>query len=527
MIPSDLPKGTVLAETKEPQSIFDGVNLNLDTGKATMTNRSGWTASLLVITLAAPLHRAAGSEDPKAATEAATPVLNLGQCLQIARENNRSKPASRFSVEIAEAQLAQALSSYWPQLSAKASAMRMDEDPNFLFPEATVTVPASTIVATTPLGQLPVSVPAQTVTVREQDIKVMDRDAALATLSLVYPVYTGGLRPALVKRAESGVAAAKQEARRADLQVVYDVKRFYWGAVLAKNLSRVAADSLARMEVTLELTESVYKSGSTRVKKTDFLRNKTVVEALRSTLAFLKGNERLTRAALTNALGLAWDTEIEVYDEEIPFQPYGADLRKLVGNAYSFSPDWARLEEGINATEAQVDEKRAGYLPRVALVGNLAHVENSYSKGAVTPQNRNSWSVGVGLELPLFNGFRTRGEVAEAKARLGKIKEQQILFREGIALQVKDVLIQMVRSQEQRQAMEAASKSAGENRDLNERAYQEDLVETKDVIEAQLVDSFMKASNEKTLYDHVEAQARLEFVVGRELEFILQQASKP
>lgn len=483
-----------------------------------MMKRLHRTTALFAISVSLPL---------RAGDIGAVRLLDLAQCLQIAQENNRSKTASRFSVEIAEAQLAQALSSYWPQLSAKASAMRMDEDPNFLFPASSISVPASTFLATTPAGPLPVNVPAQTVAVPEQDIKLMNRDTAVASLSLVYPVYTGGLRPALVKRAESGLAAAKQEARRSDLQIVYDVKRFYYGALLARNLSRIAAESLARMEVTLELTESVYKSGSTRVKKTDFLRNKAVVEALRSTLAFLKGNERLTLAALTNALGLPWDAEIGVADERIPFKPYAADLRKLVGNAYAFSPDWARLEEGIKATEAQVNEKQAGYLPQVALFGNLTHVENSYDKGAVTPQNKNSWSIGVGLELPLFNGFRTRGEVAEAKARLGRIKEQQILFREGIALQVKDVLIQMVRGQEQRVAMEAASKAAGENRDLNERAYQEDLVETKDVIEAQLVDSFMSASNEKTLYDHIEAQARLEFVVGRELELIVQPASKP
>jgi len=500
-----------------------------------MMNRPAWTAVLLAIYFAAPIQRAAGSDGalagsppgPDAAKVPAARVVTLGQCLEIARENNRSRTASRFSVEIAEAQLTQALSSYWPQLSAKASYLVMDQDPNFIFPETTVTIPSSTIVVSTPLGPLPMTVPAQSATVPEQNIKLMSRETGLGSLNLVYPLYTGGLRKALTRRAESGLEAARQEVRRTDLQVVYDVKRFYYGAVLAKKLSGIAADSLGRMEVTLELTESMYKGGSTRVKKTDYLRNKAVVEALRSTFAFLKGNQALTLAALTNALGLAWDVEIDVADEAIPFLPYEADLKKLVGNAYSFSPDWARLEEGIKAAAAHVDEKKAGHLPQVALMGNLTHIENAYDKGMMTPRNKDSWSVGVGLELPLFNGFRTRGEIAEAKARLGMMKAQEILLREGIALQVKDVLIQMVRGQEQRLAMEAASKAAGESRDLNERAYQEDLVETKDVIEAQLVDSFMKASNEKTLYDHIEAQARLEFVIGREIESVVLRGSKP
>jgi len=259
------------------------------------------------------------------------------------------------------------------------------------------------------------------------------------------------------------------------------------------------------------------------VKKTDYLRNKTVVEGLRSTVALLKGNERLALAALTNAIGLDWDAEIGVSEEEIPYRPYEADLKKLVGNAYSFNPDWKKLEEGIKATEAQVEEKNAGHLPRIALVGNLTHIENSYDKGMVTPENKHSWSAGIVMNLPLFQGFRTRNEVREAQARLEKIRHQKVLLREGIALQVKDVFLQMARSQEQRQAMQEAVKSAEENRDLNERAYQEEMVETKDVIEAQLVESFMKANNEKTLYDHIESQARLEFVVGKEIESILQE----
>jgi outer membrane protein len=272
----------------------------------------------------------------------------------------------------------------------------------------------------------------------------------------------------------------------------------------------------------LELTGNLYKGGSTKVKKTDYLRNKAVVEGLRSTVALLKGNEGLALAALTNAVGLDWDVEIDVADAELPYRPSDANLAKMVGNAYAFNPDWKRLEEGVKASEAQVDEKSAGHYPQIALVGNLTHIENSYDKGMATPDNKDSWSAGIVLELPLFRGFRTKNEVREAKARLERVRQQRVLLREGIALQVKDVFLQMVRSQEQRDAMEEAVKAAEENRDLNERAYQQELVETKDVIEAQLVESFMKANNEKTLYDHIEARARLEFVVGKEIESALQ-----
>jgi outer membrane protein len=63
--------------------------------------------------------------------------------------------------------------------------------------------------------------------------------------------------------------------------------------------------------------------------------------------------------------------------------------------------------------------------------------------------------------------------------------------------------------------------AATDNRELNERAYQSELVETKDVIEAQIMESLMQAQFQKVLYDHVEIRAKLNFVVGQEVNKFL------
>jgi outer membrane protein len=447
--------------------------------------------------------------------------LTLQGCIDLALENNRSRAASRFSIEIAEAQHRQAVSAYWPQVGIRATYSIMDEDPNFIFPASAVNVPAMTAVAQTQLGPIQVSVPSSTISVPQQDIKLMDRENFLATLHAALPLYTGGKISSVVRQTEQGMRAAKEEARRTDLQVIYDITRYYYGAVLARDLLQIGRDTLARMEVTLELTENLYTKGSGKVKKTDYLRNKTVVEWLRSAVSALEANEKLAKAALTNSMGIPWNTRIEVAAGDIPYTPVRADLPELVGGAYRFNPDWARLEAGLEAASAKITEARSGHFPKIALFGNLTRIVNSYDAGIVTPDNKNSWTVGIALELPIFNGLRTTGEVREASARLRKLKEQQALLREGIALRVKHAFIQLVSSQQQKVSSEAAAASAEENRDLNERAYQAELVETKDVIEAQLIESLMKAQFQKALYDQVEARADLDFVVGKEVSDLM------
>jgi outer membrane protein len=450
--------------------------------------------------------------------------LTLQNCIDLALQNNHARAASRYGIEIAEAQHRQALSAYWPQVGIKATYSIMDEDPNFIFPSQGMRVPASTIIATTPLGPMPIEIPANTFVIPEQNVKLMDRQNFVASLNGTLPLYTGGKISSIVRQAEQGIRAAKEDSRRTDLQVAYDTTRYYYGAVLGKELLKIGRDTLSRMEVTLELTENLYTKGSGRVKKTDYLRNKTVVEWLRSAVSSLEANEKLARAALTNTMGIPWNTPIEVAAEALPFRPVWSELQNLVSETYRFNPDWARMEAGLTAADAKISEAKSGHLPKVGLFGSLTRIVNSYDKGIVTPENRNSWAVGVGLEIPLFDGLRTTNEVREAKARLAKLKEQQVLLREGLALQVKHLFIQLMRSQDQQTSTGAAAIAAEENRSLNERAYQEELVETKDVIEAQLMESLMKAQHLKTLYDHLDASANLDFVVGKEVMALIEGA---
>ena len=444
-----------------------------------------------------------------AATSEDSLLVSLNDCIDMALKNNHFRPASQFAIKIAEAQRKQALSAYWPQLKANSVYTVMDQAPNFLFPASQMAVPPMKIL-NFDLELPPVDVP-------EQDVKLMDRKNWLSTLNLTYPLFTGGLIRSYNRQAKSAVEIAKQEARRTDLKIIYDVKRFYYAALLARNVRQITEEALARLQATLDLTENLYKKGSGKVKKTDYLKNKVVVDNVRALVAKMRNSEKIAKAALVNTMGLDWKTCIKIKAQEIPFDPYPTDVNKFISGAYQFNPDWARLKEALKIFDAKIGEARSGYFPKVALMGTLGHIENAYDKGMVTPRNKDLWTVGIGIQLPLFSGFRTRNQVKEARARLDKLSEQKILLREGLALQVQYVFLQMASAQEQQQALKDALTAAEENRSLTERAYQFELVEEKDLIESQIIESFMKAQYQKILYDHIETQAHLDFIVGEKV----------
>ena len=466
--------------------------------------------------------------------------LSLQDCLDIAFVNNRLRAISRESVKIAEAQYGQALSGHWPQLKFSMTAIRMDEPPMFVFPSQPLPLgaaaqPFAEAIANAQLAKLGItpdsiglaaynaalaSATQQAMTglsstsMPAQNIKLMDRDLLTSTLSLILPLYTGGKVSALTQQAKAYVDVSREESRMTDLQIVRDVKQYYYGHILARQIHRLGRETLERFEATEALTENVYQHGSGKVKKTDYLRSRVMTSAVRSAIELMKSNEDLSKSALANAMGLSWNTPIIVAEMEIPFTPVGGDLEALVAKAHQNNPQMSQVRLGLAAREAKITEARSGHLPVVALFGNVVRLDNSYSGGMMTDENRNSWQVGMSLELPIFNGFRTSKEVQEARFRLEKLKQESLLLSEGVALQVKNAFLQIARSQGQVKTMKEAMDAAVENRQLNVRAYSQEMVETKDVIEAQLMEFLMHGQYLKALYDHQIHTGYLECLIG-------------
>lgn len=467
---------------------------------------------ICLLATAVPVFAEAG---PEAESNILRQEAGLDECIQTALQNNHRRPASRYAVEAAEAQHRQALAGYWPRVSLKGGYRHMDESPNFIFPASTMSLPMG--------GSIPITIPGVGIVpvdrfpVPEQDVKLMDEESTIGSLEGAWLITDGGMRKGYREQTTGLVELMKQKSRRTDLEIVDSVKRLYYGAILAAQLHQVGNDTLARMEATLGLTETMYKEGSGRVKKTDWLDNKVMVESLRAMVALLEKNESMSRAALANTMGMAWNCSVTPADVQIPFDPFQGRLEDLVSAAYRFSPDWTGIEAGIRAAEGAVKTAKSGHYPKLALTGELHKLWNDYDGGIVSDRNKQGWTMGLGMEIPLFDGFLARHKVAEARARAAKIQEEQFLLKEGIGLRIKDIFLSLIAAEKAHKATLGAMEAAAENRDLNTRAYQQELVETEKVIQAQLMEALTAVQHYKARYDHVALKSQLNLVVGTEI----------
>ena len=438
------------------------------------------------------------------AAQSQAKVLSLNDCIKIALENNHKIKASEQGVNIADARKKQAESGYWPQLSAKAAYTLMDQDPLFILPGFKINLPS--------ISFLGMDVNIGNFNVPQQNVKLMDKQNINAGVELTYPIYTGGKVQALNTEAENGIEIAKQDFRKNNLQVEYDVKRFFYAAVLAKKIYKISTEALERLEMTLSLTENMYKNGSGKTTKLDYLKNKVIVDQVRTIVNEFKKNVGLSKDALAFTLGT--HNKFEVPDVEIPFNNDSLKIEMLLKKAYNNNPEYAQANAAELVFKAKTEEAFSGYLPNIALIGSFNQNFNSYKYGVVNKENSTMWMIGVGAEIPIFNGFRTANEVGEAEARLKELIENKNLLHDAIALQIKAAFSKVETSSENVKNTLEAKTTAAENRSLNERAFKQEMAEAKDLIEAQIMESLMNIQYQKALYDHLEAESNLELLTG-------------
>lgn len=428
--------------------------------------------------------------------------LSLNDCITLAKENNKQKQIAQSKVEVSKSYLKQAESGKWPSLDLTSKALIQDEPQNFIFPASTFVVPPIN------MGQLTVSMPP--IDIPAQDIKLMDNKSIMTDLTLVYPVFTGGKISSIINQVENNILISRNNVALSESEITLNVKKAYYGVILTQQLLKIGKDAFERFEATYHLTESLYQTGSGTVSKLDFLKNKMSLETFRGIVSELKSKNGVAESGLKYYLGLPLDSDISIKDSTLELEFVTPDENETINELISSNIFLKNLEIAKSIYHAKIDEAKSDYYPSLALFGNYHRFDNQYDNGFATKQNKNVFTAGLGIQLSLFNGFRTAGKVEESEAELKGLELQKIFVEESLKMKLKQLLIELKKSEDKIISSKEAMEAASENRDLNLRAYQNEMGEVADFIEAQIMEAFMMAQYQISLYERAELKAQLE-----------------
>lgn len=225
-----------------------------------------------------------------------------------------------------------------------------------------------------------------------------------------------------------GARAAREQRRaaaasvtQAELELAAGVARAYYGAQLASEGARVATVALEAARADAERVRSMLRNEM--ATELDLMTVELHVASMEQRSIEARGEAEAAAAALQHALGLPLDQATELSST----LPEAEDDGGQVGGMTRVSVDQLPLHEHpevsrAEATEAAVAAAHRASLARFAPVLAAAAELQSHRSQLVGGQHGESWTVGLVLQVNLFNGLQDLAQRRATEADLDAVR---------------------------------------------------------------------------------------------------------
>ncbi|HVN85289.1 MAG TPA: TolC family protein [Candidatus Binatia bacterium] len=276
------------------------------------------------------------------------------------------------------------------------------------------------------------------------------------------------------RRADADVARAR--LRFVDLDLVFHVTQHYYDLLAAKQTVKVFEQAVAQRQEHLH--EAEVKAQAGLKPEIDTYTAKAALARAKLHLVDARNGVDDAKVALDNAMGLGSNAPDYHQADVLTYEEIGEPLESFLQAALDQRPDLKMLVDEARAAGAHIAQFKSDYLPTVNATAGYS------ARGQELPAS-NNFDVGVIVSWPLFNGFLTDHEVAEAKLHQDAIRQAIDDLRQRIFLQVKSGYLDWQASRERIRRAEQTVAAARAELDLAEKRYESGLGNIIELTDAQ------------------------------------------
>jgi outer membrane protein TolC len=331
---------------------------------------------------------------------------------------------------------------------------------------------------------------------------------AATTVELRQNLWDAG-RTTLGRRAAgAGFDAVRAARGRTRDEIAFRATRTFWDAVLADDTVGVLRDARAAARANRDIAARLLEEGL--VVPSDVLSAEVRLSELEAALIRAEQHVRTSRAALVEALGVgAHETFLLRPPEVAPRAPDGT-LDHRVAEALVARGDLRAIDARIR--QARVGERiaRSHRLPEVGL-GAAYRLDDDAPFGA----DGSSWSVGLALRVPLFDGLETRARLARARADRARLESQRRRLVEGIRLEVTGAWAAGAAAARRLEVAEGALASAEEALRIVRDRYEEGMAVVVELLGAESALTAARGTRVAAASELALAGAALDLATGR------------
>lgn len=433
-------------------------------------------------------------------------TLNLDSCRTLALSNNKELRMSKEKVNAAHYQQKAAFTNFLPKIDMMGTYMRTEKEISLLSDDQKSAI-SNIGTAVAPMGQklqqilssdpslAPLLTPLQSVmgtlpgALNQVGQGMVDalrtdtRNMFGGMVTLTQPIFMGGKIIAYNKITKFAEQLAESQHVTELQDVILNTDQAYWQVISLVNKKKLAESFL---ELVTKLDSDVSKMVAEGVAtKADELSVKVKVNEAEMTLTKVENGLSLSKMVLCQLCGIPLDTPITLADESMEnITLPDTYIEGNVNTALSNREELKSLELASKIYRQKVNVTRSEFLPSVGLTATYLVTNPSLVNG-FERKMRGMWGVGMMVKIPVFHWGEGIYKVKAAKAEANIAQYKLDDVKEKVELQVTQASYKVNEATKKLAMAEKNMAKADENLRYANLGFQEGVIPTSNVLEAQ------------------------------------------
>lgn len=280
--------------------------------------------------------------------------------------------------------------------------------------------------------------------IESEQYVVSKSSSASQSINASITLFDGGANLDRIRESSLNARAVEARIDARATQLRADIAARYFAALQATHALRLEEQLLASAREQLDMTQRRFEIGSAR--REDLLGAEAQVASQEQQLEQAQNNLRKLKLQLLREIGTDHAADFELVDETTTiFDPDGIDDERLIADALAASPRIIERESNIAARRHGVATARGARLPRITASGSFSRSTQGRDFDALFDLNPRNRSLGfsISVSLPIFSGFQTSYNVANAELQLTNATEQLRAERLALATEIRTALIDL------------------------------------------------------------------------------------
>ena len=436
-------------------------------------------------------------------------VLTLEESIEIAKQSNLTLQTAEQNLKAAGAQVRAARAGLLPRITASGNYTYYKD------------IQKSVIQAEGgfgfPMPGREMDSPAPPSADNESDLIELEFGAhhnVQGTVSLTQPIFAWGRYYYGYQAAELNYQAMQRDVDAAYNQLRLDVSEAFYGALVAQEFVRVAQQSVSLVEEQLAVAEASFEAGA--ATNFDVLRAKVQLANAKSQLIRAQNGVQTAKNAYKTVLNLPLSEYISVKGTlEIPenHKIPTLDLDSLIQQALENRPEVHRTQFTEYAARKQIDIAKTRSRPDLGFFTNYQISQNE----RLTEMNR-IWSLGVQINIPIFDGFATRAAVQQTESALEQVQLGGTQVKVGVEFEVRAAYLNLRGAETIIEVQREAVTQAHESVRIANLQFQNGIITTVALTDTQLALAQAEVNRLQAYHDYIVGFARLEKAIGQKLQ---------